>query len=115
MVLVNAMNRVFPNAIRYLCTKHLKDNVCDYLINNVGIFESDRTTIIRKIFGPNGLVQTTDRDAYEDKVKSILDDYSSVYQKFAAYMDGQLTNILRKHVTEPMMTQSNNNVWTNNN
>ena len=98
-----------------MCTKHLKDNVTDYLTNKVGVAKDDRVRIVSKIFGPTGLVRLTDRGEYDDKVVSILDDYEGVYPRFAAYMDKRLINTLRKHVTEPLMTQSNDDLWTNNN
>jgi len=98
-----------------LCTKHLKDNVTDYLTNKVDVDKGDRVRIVSKIFGPTGLVRLTDRGEYDDKVVSILDDYEGVYPRFAAYMDKRLINTLRKHVTEPLMTQSNDDLWTNNN
>lgn len=35
--LTRAIEHVFPSATRYLCTKHIKDNVNHYLQNKVGM------------------------------------------------------------------------------
>ena len=40
--LTKAIEHVFPNSERYLCTKHHKDNIKHYCQNNVGMPKTDR-------------------------------------------------------------------------
>ena len=49
--LAKAIDVVFPNSKRSLCTKHLKDNITDYLKNKIGINTKDRIHLIDLIFG----------------------------------------------------------------
>ena len=53
--LTKAIEHVFPSATRYLCTKHLKDNVKHYMQNKIGISTSERKILMDDIFGNGGL------------------------------------------------------------
>ena len=53
--LTKAIEHVFPSATRYLCTKHLKDNVKHYLLNKVGIEKRERETLMNSLFGDGGI------------------------------------------------------------
>ena len=44
-VISKALDVVFPNASRYLCTKHLCDNIIRYLTDKVDVSKTDRSTI----------------------------------------------------------------------
>ena len=46
--LTKAIDDCFPNADRKLCTKHLKDNLSDYLKNRAGVTATERKTIVIK-------------------------------------------------------------------
>ena len=50
IILTKATEFVFPNAITYLCMKHLKDNV-KHLQNKAGVERKKRETIMSSIFG----------------------------------------------------------------
>ena len=54
--LTKAIEHVFPSATRYLCTKHLKDNVKHYLLDKVGIAKRERETLMNNLFGDGGIV-----------------------------------------------------------
>jgi hypothetical protein len=49
-----------PNSKRSLCTKHLKDNITDYLKNKIGINTKDRIHLIDLIFGEQGILNSAD-------------------------------------------------------
>ena len=55
--LTKAIEHVFPNSTRYLCTKHLKDNIKHYCQNKVGMTKTDRDNIMNKLFGDDGVVE----------------------------------------------------------
>jgi hypothetical protein len=46
-----AIDDVFPNVQRLLCTKHIKDNISDHLENKNGVTDKDRAEILSEIFG----------------------------------------------------------------
>jgi hypothetical protein len=52
--LTKAIDVVFPNSKQSLCTKHLKDNITDYLKNKIGINTKDRIHLIDLIFREQG-------------------------------------------------------------
>ena len=79
--LVKAMESLFPNATRYLCTKHLKDNISRYLQDKVGANTTDRNNIMSDIFGPQGLVTADDTFTFEQKARNICSN-SHQYPKF---------------------------------
>ena len=53
--LTKADDHMFPQAKRYLCTKHLKDNIKNYCQNKVGMSKKDRQKIMAQIFGDSGI------------------------------------------------------------
>jgi ABC-type dipeptide/oligopeptide/nickel transport system ATPase subunit len=54
--LTKSIQMCFPEAERSLCTKHLKDNVSEYLKNKIGINNSERHNVVEKIFGNAGVL-----------------------------------------------------------
>jgi hypothetical protein len=54
--LIKAIDDVFPNVQRLLCTKHTKDNISDHLKNKIGVIDKDRAEIVSEMFGYNGLL-----------------------------------------------------------
>lgn len=53
--LTKALDSVFTEATRLLCTKHMKDNVSHYLKNYIDSNDKVRGDIINSIFGCSGL------------------------------------------------------------
>jgi transposase-like protein len=49
--LAKSIQMCFPEAKRSLCTKHLKDNVSEYLKNKISVNNSERHNVVEKIFG----------------------------------------------------------------
>ena len=50
----------FPEAKRSLCTKHLKDNVSEYLKNKIGVNNSERHNVVENVFGNAGVLDVND-------------------------------------------------------
>ena len=70
-----AIEHVFPSARRYLCTKHLKDNIKFYLQNKVGIDKVERDTVMRSLFGSEGIVDANTTIEFEnrsDKLEQLI-------------------------------------------
>lgn len=113
--LTKAIDHVFPAAKRYLCTKHLKDNVKHYLQNNVGMDKSQRDNIMQKIFGTGGIIganSTIDFETRSGDLKSIVEENYPVFDK---YFDKNLKQRLHNYVFEPCRKDDDVKNWTNNN
>ena len=71
--LVAAMDSVFPNSIRFLCTRHLKENVVRFLTKKVGVPQVDLKVMKSAIFGKDGLAHA-DSPLYTKSVWKHLKD-----------------------------------------
>jgi transposase-like protein len=54
--LTKAIDSVFPNSKRSLCTKHMKENVNDYLRNKIGVKTVESLKVMDAIFGEEGIL-----------------------------------------------------------
>ena len=81
--LTKALDSVFPEATRLLCIKHMKDNVSEYLKNSLGSTDKQRSDIISKLFGSNGLVAA-------EEFESMSGNLISENPEFARYFDSRL-------------------------
>ena len=58
--LTKSIQMCFPEAKRSLCTKHLKDNLSEYLKNKIGVDNSERHNVVENIFGNAGVLHVND-------------------------------------------------------
>ncbi|KAL3859058.1 hypothetical protein ACJMK2_009294 [Sinanodonta woodiana] len=113
--ITKAIDHVFPSATRYLCTKHLKDNVRHYLQNKIGIVKGERDVIMAKIFGTGGITNantTIDFDSRSEDLETIINQQ---HPTFAPYFISNLKPRLKKYVFEPSRNNIERVNWTNNN
>ena len=81
--LIKALEYSFPNSTRYLCTKHLKDNIKHYMTNKETIPTKERETITQLIFDTNGLCNANDTFTFENISSQITSTTSNtVYRLF---------------------------------
>ena len=113
--LTNAIEHVFPDSTRYLCTKHLKDNVKHYLQNKVGVERKQREEIMTSIFGDNGIVDANTTIDFETRSTEIANKFSEDLPTFTDYFNGRLKPKLYEHVFKPNRQNSTKELWTNNN
>ena len=97
--LTKALDSVFPEATRLLCIKHMKGNVSEYLKNSLGSTDKQRSDIISKLFGSNGLVAVEEFESMSGNL--ILEN-----PEFARYFDSRLKIRLLEHVNKPQKTTS---------
>lgn len=109
--LTKAIDSVFPNIERLLCTKHIKDNVSDHLRNKIGCNDQLRTNILNNLFGPNGLTSAIDPSDFHIKAR----DISRNYPEFDSYFQTRLKDRLFHYVNIPNWQLDYNRLWTNNN
>jgi len=79
--LTKAIDVVFPISKRSLCTKHLKDNITDYLKNKIGINTKDRIHLIDLIFGEQGILNSADIFQFEERCSQLLTDFNNYFER----------------------------------
>ena len=110
-----AIDHVFPSATRYLCTKHLKDNVKHYLLNKVGTEKRERETLMNSLFGDGGIVDANCTVDFSSRSSDFEDMLKNKYPVFDNYYAKNLKPRLEKYVFEPTRKVEANKNWTNNN
>ena len=113
--LTKAIDHVFPQAKRYLCTKHLKDNLKNYCQNKVGMPKKDREEIMTQIFGDAGLAEANTTVDFLQTAEQIDNSTREKYPVFAKYFESNLKARLQNYVFRPNRSRDSSKQWTNNN
>ena len=79
--LTKAIDVVFPNSIRSLCTKHLKDNITDYLKNRIGIKTKDQIHLIDLIFGEQDILNSADTFQLKERCSQLLTNANNYFER----------------------------------
>ena len=109
--LTKAIDNVFPNATRLLCSKHIKDNVTDHIKNKLPITKDQRSDIMSNLFGDNGIINTEDTTDFDVRSENLC----SSFPVFADYFNSKLKTRMLEHVIRPSMQGTNTRLWTYNN
>jgi transposase-like protein len=114
--LIKAIDTVFPDAKRSLCTKHLKDNVSVYIRNKIGVKTKERVHIMDSIFGEEGVLNSKDTFEFEERCATITTLPGASSQEFFNYFQNILQPKLKLNFSnlEPSGLNSASK-WTNNN
>ena len=107
---------VFPNSKRSLCTKHMKENVNDYLRNKIGVKTVERLKVMDAIFGEEGILNAEDSYQFEQRsaaASTLMVPHSNeVLQYFNKTLKPNLLINFNNLGTEGLNSA---NRWTNNN
>jgi len=79
LALVNAITAAFPDATHVLCTRHLRENAKQKLIDN-SINKQDRDSILDDIFGNEGLVCADDTICFNEKSTVLEEKSTALFQ-----------------------------------
>jgi hypothetical protein len=109
--LTKAINNVFPNAARLLCSKHIKNNVTDHIKNKLSITKDQRSDIMSTLFGDNGIINADDTTDIDVRFENLC----SSFPVFAEYFNSKLKTRMLEHVIRPSRQRTNTRLWTNNN
>ena len=112
--MVKAITTEFPTSNHVLCTRHLKENTRQHLIDD-GIPLSERQVIMTKIFGTDGLVNAADDASYDEQCNDLVEYCANFSSKFVQYFNKRLRQNLRIKVNLPMRDGIISKNWTNNN
>jgi hypothetical protein len=109
--LTKAIDNVFPNATRLLCSKHIKDNVTDNTKNKLPITKDQRSDIMSNLFGNNGIINADDTTDFDVRSENLC----SRFPVFADYFNSKLKTRMLEHVIRPSRQGTNTRLWTNSN
>ena len=84
--LTKAIDNVFPNRARLLCSKHIKDNVTDHIKNKLPIRKDQRSDIMSNLFGDNGIINADDTTDFDVRSENLC----SSFPVFADYFNSKL-------------------------
>ena len=86
LALVNAINTATMYASHILCTRNLRQNIKQKMIND-GIDKKDKETFLNDIFGDDGLVHADDSICFEEKLSQLAEKSEELSSKFYCYFD----------------------------
>ena len=114
--LTKAIDSVFPNSKRSLCTKQMKENVNDYLRNKIGVKTVERLKVMDAIFGEEGILNAEDSYQFEQR--------SAAASTLMVPLSNEFLQYFNKTLKPKLLINFNNlgteclysaNRWTNNN
>ena len=120
IALRNAIKEQFPKSLNALCTRHLRNNLDNYLQNKIGMTKKDRKKEINYIFGVGRLSFCKSFKIFDEKVTELL-QYISTIVPDSTQLDNYLCGsrgyitAIRTGVVEPHITHNIQPNWTNNN
>ena len=112
--LVKAITTMLPESTHVLCTRHLKENARQKLTDDA-VDVQNRTDILRKIFGQDGIANADDTISFEAKCDDFQNYCSEISVPFLGYFNGRLKMHLKTKVNEPVRDSLISENWTNNN
>ena len=112
--LTKAIDSNFPASLRFLCSKHLKENTAAYMQKTVGVPQKERKVISKLIFGDDGIANADTSFSFNSKSVDILGKITK-YPKFSQYFQKRLKAVFESYVNTPYQNSSHSNLWTNNN
>jgi hypothetical protein len=114
LALKKAIMAAFPTSALVSCTRHLRNNVEDYLKNQVGVGEKHRKQISTAIFGESGLTAADDMDILDYRIE-MLQNMCEDLPVFLDYLDKRLIPLIKSNVVQPQIKSGLQRNWTNNN
>ena len=111
--IIKALRSCFPKASHILCSRHLRDDLSRFLADKEGCSTEERNKIIKLIFGGSGVVQSEDKQTFENRCLKLLPILNN-YPQFKSYFN-KLKPLLFSNVCEPNQRGKFVKLWTNNN
>ncbi|WAR04584.1 hypothetical protein MAR_019953 [Mya arenaria] len=109
--LSKSIQRSFPGATHIQCTRHLKNNVKDYLCHKIGVRDDEKNKIIQSLFGEYGLADSDSTVIFDHRFETVHNLVSEQAAGFLPYLNGRIVPLIKNHVHIPKRVRN----WTNNN
>ncbi|KAK3095171.1 hypothetical protein FSP39_011012 [Pinctada imbricata] len=110
-----AMKSSFPFSTSFVCTRHLKQNINDYLTNSIGIEKSARLQILSEIFGESGIATERCEEVIKHRYAKLLASNDLTNTKFDEYSGKRILPILLENCSLSEGVRKQESKWTNNN
>ena len=102
----SALKSNFPHSATYVCSRHLKQNVNEYLTNKIGVDIKTRQEIEADIFGPDGISTELDANVIDRRMQSMLHKYNLVDTQFQTYAKRRNVPILKENCDLPELVRN---------
>ena len=112
--MVKAITTAFPESTHVLCTRHLKQNTNQKLLDDA-VDKAERNQILNKIYGQDGILHADDTICFEEKCSELEEQCAQISTKFHRYFTGRLKTLLKLKVNDPVRQDMVPSRWTNNN
>ena len=112
--MVKAITTAFPEATHILCTRHLRQNANQKLVDDA-IDKREKDKIMGMLFGEEGIINADDTVCFEQKSAEFDAYCSNSTVSFQTYFQKRLKEQLRTKVNEPVRHNIVSAGWTNNN
>ncbi|CAG2250556.1 unnamed protein product [Mytilus edulis] len=112
--LINAVKEAFPQSRTILCTRHLRQNAKQKLIDDA-VNKKDRDVILDSIFGNSGLLTADDVICFEAKSDEISKKTMESTNTFNRYFENRLKNNIQQLWETDLPEGHFDKPWTNNN
>ena len=73
--LTKAIDNVFPNATRCLCSKYIKNNVTDHIKSKLSITKDQRSDIMSNFLGDNGIINADDTTDFDVRSENLCSSF----------------------------------------
>jgi hypothetical protein len=107
--------RAFRGSTQIICTRHLKNNVNDYLGKKVGAKENVRKEIINAMFGDEGLTEANSTIVFDQKLQNLKSELIKKADNFLPYFEKRIEPLIKEKVNIPTRLKKMDKDWTNNN
>ena len=114
LALLNAITAAFPDSGHLLCTRHLRKNVNQQLIDEC-IDKKARESLIEDIFGQDRLINADDAICFDLKCEEIEAKSRKISSKFHKYFSGRLKQNIQEQWETEIAPGYLDKRWTNNN
>ena len=108
----NPITTAFPESNHILCTKHLKQNLTEYMQHKIGIKQAVRKSIVDQVFAT---VEYVDRTEFEVACSNVTKQWNKFFPALTAYLNSRMFQLLRDKVWQMRPNFATGNRWTNNN
>ena len=112
--MVKAITTAFPEATHTLCTRHLRQNANQKLVDDA-VDKKEKDKIMDMVFGEYGIINADDTICFEEQCNEFQSYCENVTQNFQSYFQKRLKEQLKTKVSEPVRKNMISADWTNNN
>ncbi|XP_039247589.2 uncharacterized protein LOC120325535 [Styela clava] len=113
--LTKALDKCFPGVQRFLCTRHLIQNVQRLLRTKGSISEESKKMLLSSLFRDDGIARAVSNEEFETKSVECKRLISKFPEDIKRYITAQIMPLLAEYVVKLRNGLMQKALWTNNN